>query len=60
MGAVLSELRPAGATLRAFGLLAVLLIVLFVASGKISLLQVLDNVRQAAPLGVVALGQALM
>lgn len=60
MGAVLSELRPANATLRAFALLVALLIVLFVASGKVSPMQVLDNARQAAPLGVIALGQALM
>lgn len=52
--------KPAGATLRAFGLLMILLIVLFAASGKISLQQVMDNMRQAAPLGIIALGQALI
>ena len=46
--------------LRALGLLAVLLVVLFVAAGKVSLQQVLDNARQAAPLGIIALGQALI
>jgi len=56
----LTNARPAAATLRALGLLAVLLVVLFVASGKVSLLQVLDNARQAAPLGIIALGQALI
>lgn len=52
--------KPAPATLRAIGLLIVLLIVLFVASGKFSLRQVMDNMRQAAPLGIIALGQALI
>jgi len=57
---VLSQGRPANATLRALGLLAILLIVLFTASGKISGQQVMDNARQAAPLGIIALGQALI
>jgi ribose/xylose/arabinose/galactoside ABC-type transport system permease subunit len=57
---VLANARPAAATLRALGLLAVLLVVLFVASGKVSLQQVMDNARQAAPLGIIALGQALI
>lgn len=56
----ISNARPAAATLRAAGLLVVLLIVLFVASGKISVQQVMDNARQAAPLGIIALGQALI
>lgn len=56
----LSNARPAAATLRAIALLAVLLILLFAASGKISVQQVMDNARQAAPLGVIALGQALI
>jgi ribose transport system permease protein len=56
----LTNARPAPATLRAVGLLAILLIVLFVASGKISVQQVMDNARQAAPLGIIALGQALI
>lgn len=56
----LANARPAAATLRAIGLLALLLIVLFVASGRISLQQVMDNARQAAPLGIIALGQALI
>ncbi|RYD90405.1 MAG: ABC transporter permease, partial [Sphingomonadales bacterium] len=58
--AVLANARPAAATLRALGLLAILLVVLFVASGKVSLQQVMDNARQAAPLGIIALGQALI
>lgn len=56
----LANARPAAATLRAVGLLALLLIVLFVASGRISVQQVMDNARQAAPLGIIALGQALI
>lgn len=56
----LANARPAAATLRALGLLAVLLVVLFVASGTVSLQQVMDNARQAAPLGIIALGQALI
>lgn len=58
--AALANARPAAATLRALGLLAILLVVLFVASGKVSLQQVMDNARQAAPLGIIALGQALI
>ncbi|MGV3549209.1 ABC transporter permease [Rhizobium sp.] len=58
--AALTNARPAAATLRALGLLAVLLVILFVASGKVSLQQVMDNARQAAPLGIIALGQALI
>lgn len=60
MAPILQNLRPASATWRALGLLAILLVVLFVASGKISAQQVLDNARQAAPLGVIAAGQALI
>jgi ribose transport system permease protein len=56
----ISNARPAAATLRAVGLLAVLLMLLFAASGKISVQQVMDNARQAAPLGIIALGQALI
>ncbi|MDB5550115.1 MAG: hypothetical protein JWL86_99 [Rhizobium sp.] len=56
----LANAKPAAATLRAIGLLALLLIVLFVASGRVSLQQVMDNARQAAPLGIIALGQALI
>lgn len=56
----LANARPAAATLRAIGLLALLLVVLFVASGRISVHQVMDNARQAAPLGIIALGQALI
>ncbi len=56
----LSNAKPAAATLRAIGLLAILLAVLFVASGKVSMQQVMDNARQAAPLGIIALGQALI
>jgi ribose transport system permease protein len=58
--AFLSNARPAGATWRALGLLALLLIVLFVFSGRVSMVQVMDNARQAAPLGLIALGQALI
>lgn len=58
--AAFANARPAAATWRALGLLAVLLAVLFVASGKVSLQQVMDNARQAAPLGIIALGQALI
>lgn len=57
---VLETLRPAAATWRAFGLLALLLCILFIASGKVSMQQVLDNMRQAAPLGIIAAGQALI
>lgn len=56
----LANAKPGAATLRAIGLLAVLLIVLFVASGKVSMQQIMDNARQAAPLGIIALGQALI
>lgn len=55
----LANARPAAATLRALGLLVILLLVLFIASGKVSVQQVMDNARQAAPLGIIALGQAL-
>lgn len=57
---LLANAKPGAATLRAIGLLAVLLIVLFVASGKVSMQQIMDNARQAAPLGIIALGQALI
>lgn len=56
----INNARPSTATLRAIGLLAILLLVLFVASGKVSFSQVMDNARQAAPLGIIALGQALI
>jgi len=56
----LTNAKPAAATLRAIGLLAILLAVLFAASGKVSMQQVMDNARQAAPLGIIALGQALI
>jgi ribose/xylose/arabinose/galactoside ABC-type transport system permease subunit len=56
----ITNARPAAATLRAIGLLAILLVLLFAASGKISVQQVMDNARQAAPLGIIALGQALI
>ncbi|MBB4122610.1 ABC transporter permease [Martelella radicis] len=58
--AVLSNAKPAGATWRALGLLAILLVVLFVFSGRVSVVQVMDNARQAVPLGLIALGQALI
>lgn len=60
LSAFLSNARPAGATWRALALLAILLVVLFVFSGRVSVLQVMDNARQAAPLGLIALGQALI
>jgi ribose/xylose/arabinose/galactoside ABC-type transport system permease subunit len=56
----IANAKPAAATLRAIGLLAILLVLLFAASGKISAQQVMDNARQAAPLGIIALGQALI
>ena len=43
--AILSNARPASATWRALGLLAILLIVLFVFSGRVSMVQVMDNAR---------------
>lgn len=60
MNLVLAHARPSPATLRALLILLALLVALFVASGAISPLQVMNNVRQAAPLGLVALGQALV
>lgn len=57
---ILSQLRPSAATLRAIGLLVVLLALLFVSSGAISGQQFMNNARQAAPLGIIALGQALI
>jgi len=57
---ILSQVRPSAATLRAAGLLLVLLVLLFVGSGAISGQQIMNNARQAAPLGVIALGQALI
>jgi ribose/xylose/arabinose/galactoside ABC-type transport system permease subunit len=58
--AALTQFRPAGASLRAWALLAVLVGALFAASGGVSPHLALDNLRQAAPIGVVALGQALI
>lgn len=60
MTAYLALARPSAASLRAFGLLAVLLAVIFFASGRISPTLVLDNIRQAAPLGIAVLGQAIV
>ena len=60
MNAALSQLRPAGASLRALALLVALLAVFFIALGRFSPMLALDNIRQAAPLGVVVLGQALV
>lgn len=56
----LANARPSAATLRALGLLVVLLVVLLIFSGSVSYYQIMDNMRQAAPLGVIALGQALI
>lgn len=60
MRAALANAKPAPGTLRALGLLAALLAVLFAASGTVSPLQLMNNARQAAPLGLIALGQALV
>lgn len=60
MKSAAARLRPAPASLRSFGLLALLLLVIFGVSRSVSITLVLDNVRQAAPLGVVVLGQALI
>lgn len=57
---ILAQARPSAATLRALGLLVVLLALLFAGSGAISGQQFLNNARQAAPLGIIALGQALV
>lgn len=54
------QFRPSVATLRAVALLAVLIGILFWATGNVSFIQAMDNARQAAPLGVIALGQALI
>ena len=53
-------LRPAGASLRAVALLVLLLAVFFIAARGFSAILLLDNIRQAAPLGVVVAGQALV
>jgi ribose/xylose/arabinose/galactoside ABC-type transport system permease subunit len=58
--ALLAQFRPSSASLRAFALLLILIGVLFAASGGVSTHLALDNLRQAAPLGVVALGQAIV
>lgn len=60
MRSLASRLRPAPASLRSFGLLVLLLLVIVGVSRGVSTTLVLDNVRQAAPLGVVVLGQALI
>jgi len=57
---VIAQLRPSAASLRAVLLLAILLAVFFFALGRFSPMLALDNVRQAAPLGVVVLGQAIV
>jgi ribose/xylose/arabinose/galactoside ABC-type transport system permease subunit len=54
----LGRLKPAGASLRAVALLALLLAVFLVSARVFSAVLVLDNVRQAAPLGLAVLGQA--
>src|SRR5439155_23072482 len=58
--AFLRPLRPAGASLRAILLLFLLLAAFFVSAHGFSSILFLDNVRQAAPLGVVVAGQALV
>lgn len=60
MNAYLLRLRPAGASLRAVALLLLLLALFFFALRGFSPLLLLDNVRQAAPLGAVVLGQAIV
>jgi ribose/xylose/arabinose/galactoside ABC-type transport system permease subunit len=60
MRALLVQGWPASASLRAVALALVLATVLMAASGAFSPHLVLDNIRQAAPLGVIALGQALV
>ncbi|MDX3926309.1 MAG: ABC transporter permease [Shinella sp.] len=57
---ILSHIRPSAATLRATGLLLVLLALLSIGSGAISGQQIMNNARQAAPLGIIALAQALI
>jgi ribose/xylose/arabinose/galactoside ABC-type transport system permease subunit len=57
---ILVQTCPDKASLRAFAILAALLVVIFVASGRVSPMLVLDNIRLAAPLGIVVLGQALI
>ena len=54
------SLRPAGASLRAVALLTLLLAVFFISAHGFSSVLLLDNIRQAAPLGVVVAGQALV
>lgn len=58
--AYLVRMRPAPASLRAVALLVLLLVAFFVSARIFSPLLLLDNIRQAAPLGVVVLGQALV
>ena len=56
----LDRLKPAGTSLRAVALLGLLLAVFFGSARMFSLALLLDNVRQAAPLGVAVLGQAVI
>lgn len=60
MNDYVAQLKPSAATLRALLLLAILLTVFFFALGRFSPVLALDNIRQAAPLGVVVLGQAIV
>ena len=60
MAAYLARLRPADASLRAVALLVLLLAVFFISARGFSATLLLDNVRQAAPLGIVVAGQALV
>jgi ribose/xylose/arabinose/galactoside ABC-type transport system permease subunit len=60
MRALLIQVRPSSTSLRAVALAVALAAALTAASGSFSSRLVLDNVRQAAPLGVIALGQALI
>jgi len=58
--AYIERLKPAPASLRAVALLILLLVAFFVSARIFSPMLLLDNVRQAAPLGVVVLGQAIV
>lgn len=60
MNDVIAQFKPSAASLWAVLLLAILLTVFFFALGRFSPMLALDNVRQAAPLGVVVLGQAIV
>jgi ribose/xylose/arabinose/galactoside ABC-type transport system permease subunit len=58
--AAIQRIKPAGASVRAVGLLVLLLAVFFASARMFSPILLLDNVRQAAPLGIVVIGQAIV